>query len=75
MAYMPRQQDWGELGREREGVATLSGALPSVKLEDADQPGLNWQMDSQGVILLTCTMGGSAGLNDRLCLLNVFTKK
>lgn len=38
-------------------------------------PELNWQMDSPGVILSTCTVGGSAGCNDQLSLLNVFTKK
>ena len=38
-------------------------------------PGLNWQMDSLGLILLTCAVGGPAGCNDQRSLLNVFTKK
>ena len=60
----------------RAEAATLSPApLPSVGRRTQTSSGLNWQMDSRGIISLTCTVGGSAGLNDQLGLLNVFTKK
>ena len=68
---------WGSWGSRTLGGAchplscppAISGLVMQIN------PELNWQMDSQGVILWTCTVEGSAGCNDQLGLLNVFTKK
>ena len=69
------QQDLGVSWGEWE-PAILSLAPPDISgLVTQTNPQLNWQMHSRGVILLTCTMEGSAGCNDQLGLLNVFTKK